>query len=127
MLAGFKLVPGHRLRRERGPDRDDPGPQPLGGDGVAVALSFGLIPAFQPAFYQHFPQNFQVIFGSSITSTVIVVFVLNLVFNHWKLFPRERESAVEMALEHGAIAPGADEPLVPDVLARPGHDPGPGG
>jgi uric acid transporter len=73
---------------------------------VAVALSFGLIPAIQPSFYQHFPQNFQVIFGSSITSTVIVVFVLNLVFNHWKLFPREREreGAVETALEYGAVA-----------------------
>jgi len=75
---------------------------------VAVALSFGLIPAIQPSFYQHFPQNFQVIFGSSITSTVIVVFVLNLVFNHWKLFPREREGAVETALEYGAVAPDPD-------------------
>jgi hypothetical protein len=59
----------------------------------------------------HFPQNFQVIFGSSITSTVIVVFVLNLVFNHWHLFPREREGAVETALEHGAVAL-SDEPVV---------------
>jgi len=77
---------------------------------VAVALSFGLIPVIQPSFYMHFPQNFQVIFGSSITSTVIVVFVLNLVFNHWHLFPRERAGAVETALEHGAVAP-------PDELA----------
>jgi NCS2 family nucleobase:cation symporter-2 len=76
---------------------------------VAVALSFGLIPAIQPSFYQHFPQNFQVIFGSSITSTVIVVFVLNLVFNHWKLFRREHEGAVETALEHGAVAPEPDQ------------------
>jgi hypothetical protein len=52
----------------------------------------------------HFPQNFQVIFGSSITSTVIVVFILNLVFNHWHLFPREHEGVVETALEHGAVA-----------------------
>jgi NCS2 family nucleobase:cation symporter-2 len=78
---------------------------------VAVALSFGLIPVIQPSFYMHFPQNFQVIFGSSITSTVIVVFVLNLVFNHWHLFPREREGAVETALEHGAVAL-SDEPVV---------------
>jgi uric acid transporter len=80
---------------------------------VAVALSFGLIPTIQPDFYQHFPQNFQVIFGSSITSTVIVVFVLNLVFNHWHLFPREREGTVETALDYGAVAP-------PDVDVSPG-------
>jgi NCS2 family nucleobase:cation symporter-2 len=78
---------------------------------VAVALSFGMIPTIQPSFYMHFPQNFQVIFGSSITSTVIVVFVLNLVFNHWHLFPREREGAVETALEHGAVAPLQTEPV----------------
>jgi uracil-xanthine permease len=50
---------------------------------VAVSLSVGLLPTIQPAFYQHFPPDFQVIFGSSITSTVLVVFLLNLVFNHW--------------------------------------------
>src|ERR1700760_694088 len=72
---------------------------------VAVAFSFGLIPVIQPSFYMHFPQNFQVIFGSSITSTVIVVFILNLVFNHWRLFPREREGVVETALDYGAVAP----------------------
>ena len=33
-----------------------------------------------------------------------MVFVLNLVFNHWKLFPREREGALETALEYGAVA-----------------------
>ena len=74
-----------------------------------MSLSFGLIPTIQPAFYQHFPQNFQVIFGSSITSTVIVVFVLNLVFNHWKLFrPEHDEGPVETAMEHGAVAPDPD-------------------
>src|SRR5205814_2812853 len=50
---------------------------------LAGSLSAGLIPAVAPSFYERFPSNFQVIFGSSITSTVIVVFVLNLVFNHW--------------------------------------------
>ncbi|HXP53888.1 MAG TPA: nucleobase:cation symporter-2 family protein [Streptosporangiaceae bacterium] len=79
---------------------------------VAVAFSFGLIPVIQPSFYMHFPQNFQVIFGSSITSTVIVVFILNLVFNHWHLFPREREGVVETALEHGAVSRDeVDEPV----------------
>jgi xanthine/uracil permease len=70
---------------------------------VAVALSFGLIPTIQPAFYEHFPQNFQVIFGSSITSTVLVVFVLNIVFNVWGGISL-REGAVSTALEHGAVS-----------------------
>jgi NCS2 family nucleobase:cation symporter-2 len=69
---------------------------------VAVALSFGLVPTIQPKFYMHFPQNFQVIFGSSITSTVIVVFVLNLVFNHWVRKP-PRDSLVDVAVDAGAI------------------------
>jgi NCS2 family nucleobase:cation symporter-2 len=70
---------------------------------VAVSLSFGLIPTIQPSFYQHFPADFQVIFGSSITSTVIAVFLLNLVFNHlWPSLPRRR-GTVETAVEAGAV------------------------
>jgi uric acid transporter len=76
---------------------------------VAVSLSFGLIPTIQPAFYQQFPADFQVIFGSSITSTVIVVFVLNLIFNHWWPNLPRREGVVEMAIEHGAVAPAHTE------------------
>jgi len=82
---------------------------------VAVSLSFGLIPTIQPAFYQQFPADFQVIFGSSITSTVIVVFVLNLVFNHWwPNLPRHR-GAVEQAIEHGAVAPATTEEQTVDA------------
>jgi uric acid transporter len=72
---------------------------------IAVSLSFGLIPTIQPAFYQQFPADFQVIFGSSITSTVIVVFLLNLVFNHWWPNLPRRRGAVETAYEHGAVVP----------------------
>jgi uric acid transporter len=81
---------------------------------IAVSLSVGLLPTIQPAFYQHFPPDFQVIFGSSITSTVIVVFVLNLVFNHWlPRFPRREEEpgVLRTAVEHGAVsreAPAGD-------------------
>jgi NCS2 family nucleobase:cation symporter-2 len=74
---------------------------------VAVSLSFGLIPVIQPAFYQHFPQNFQVIFGSSITSTVIVVFVLNLFFNHTSFGPKREDGLLETAFEHGAVSQDA--------------------
>ena len=77
---------------------------------IAVSLSFGLIPVIQPNFYMHFPKNFQIIFGSSITSTVIVVFVLNLFFNHLKLGPREpREALLETAIQHGGVAPEPED------------------
>ena len=69
---------------------------------VAVSLSFGLIPVIQPKFYMHFSSNFQIIFGSSITSTVIVVFVLNLVFNHWGGIGK-RKGMVGTAMDHGAV------------------------
>jgi xanthine/uracil permease len=55
---------------------------------VAVALSVGMIPTVAPHFYENFPNEFQVIFGSGITATVIVVFILNLVFNHWVRRPK---------------------------------------
>jgi NCS2 family nucleobase:cation symporter-2 len=71
---------------------------------VAVSLAAGLLPAVAPSFYEHFPSNFQVIFGSSITSTVIVVFTLNIVFNHWSWRRRGTESAVELAVREGAVA-----------------------
>lgn len=71
---------------------------------VAVSLSIGMIPTVAPSFYEKFPNDFQVIFSSGITSTVIVVFVLNLVFNHWVSTPQSA-SSVDVALEHGAVAP----------------------
>jgi uric acid transporter len=49
---------------------------------VATSLGVGLLPVVAPRIYEHMPTTFQVVFGSSITSTVIVVFVLNLFFNH---------------------------------------------
>ncbi|MFE3190808.1 nucleobase:cation symporter-2 family protein [Nocardia sp. NPDC059240] len=50
---------------------------------IAVTLSVALLPAVAPNIYTKFPTNFQMIASSPITSAVIVVFVLNLVFNHW--------------------------------------------
>ena len=60
---------------------------------VAVPFSAGLIPAVQPDFYEHFPSDFQVIFGSSITSTVI---------------------AVSLAVREGGVALNVPERGVPD-------------
>jgi uric acid transporter len=76
---------------------------------VAVSLAVGLVPAFDPNFYDKFPKNFQVIFGSSITATVITVFVLNLVFNEFGQRDQE-ESAVQLAVDEGAVFPGVADP-----------------
>jgi NCS2 family nucleobase:cation symporter-2 len=71
---------------------------------VATSLAVGLLPAFDPTFYSKFPKNFQVIFGSSITATALVVFILNLVFNHWTFGQSNTESAVQAAFDEGAVA-----------------------
>ncbi|MPV51179.1 purine permease [Pseudactinotalea sp. HY160] len=71
---------------------------------VAVSLSFGMIPTVAPHFYDKFPEGFRMVFGSGITSTVIVVFILNLLFNHWVRGPRG-EHAVQHAVDSGAGAP----------------------
>ncbi|MBV8947323.1 MAG: purine permease [Solirubrobacterales bacterium] len=87
---------------------------------VAVSISFGLIPAFAPNFYQHFPKNLQVIFDSSITSTVIAAFLLNLLFNHWR---RPGESAVGLGGE--ALADELNRPEVAERAAAPHAGPAP--
>ncbi len=71
---------------------------------VAVALSVGMMPVFFTDFYSNFPEWFRTIFGSAITSCVIVVFGLNLLFNHW---PGRREpQVIDTAVQEGGVAPG---------------------
>lgn len=48
---------------------------------IAVSLGVGMVPVVAPNFYAKMPDELQIIFGSSITTTVIVVFLLNLLFN----------------------------------------------
>ena len=54
--------------------------------------------------------------GSSITSTVIVVFLLNLFFNHWKAWP-PKNTALRVALGYGAVTGVTDE----DLAAHSAH------
>lgn len=70
---------------------------------VAVSLAVGMIPTVAPDIYQKFPSDFQVIFTSGITSTVIVVFLLNLIFNHWSQRRPQTERTVDVALHGGAV------------------------
>lgn len=76
---------------------------------VATALAVGLLPAFNLSLYNQFPDWFQTIFGSAITSTVIVVFVLNLMFNHWRVGPQAGTNVLQQAMEHGGVSRDEDE------------------
>lgn len=49
---------------------------------VAVTIGVGLIPTAAPDFYNQFPNWFQTIAKSGISSAAIVAVLLNLVFNH---------------------------------------------
>jgi NCS2 family nucleobase:cation symporter-2 len=60
---------------------------------VAIAIGAGMVPVVAPAFYGRMPDEVQIIFGSSITTTVIVVFLLNLLFNHLRWRRPEPETA----------------------------------
>ena len=71
---------------------------------VAVSLAVGMAPTMVTTLYSKFPSWFQTIFGSSITSTVVVVFVLNLLFNHWAA--GKNEGVLDTAVLEGAVAPG---------------------
>ncbi|MBF0816291.1 purine permease [Microbacterium paludicola] len=49
---------------------------------TSIALGIGMIPVVAPQVYADFPAEVRIIFGGAISSTVIVAFTLNLVFNH---------------------------------------------
>ena len=58
---------------------------------VAIAIGAGMVPVVAPDFYGRLPDEFQIIFGSSITTTVVVVFLLNLLFNHLRWQGQDNE------------------------------------
>ncbi len=76
---------------------------------VAVSLSLGMIPTISPTFYNQFPKNFQIIFGSAITSTVIAVFLLNILFNEFGAFPNKKDGVIGTALGADAVVAHTDD------------------
>ncbi|MEV6123333.1 MULTISPECIES: nucleobase:cation symporter-2 family protein [unclassified Streptomyces] len=72
---------------------------------VAVSLGLGMLPVAVPAIYQNFHRDAQFIMGSAITATVLVAFLLNLLFNH--LLVREGTPA-PAGPEDGADTRGGD-------------------
>lgn len=62
---------------------------------VASAIAFGLIPVVSPDFWHAFPNWFQVIFDSGISSAAIVAVILNLFFN--VLLPGKPKDPLDIA------------------------------
>nr|WP_280406697.1 solute carrier family 23 protein [Nocardia carnea] len=61
---------------------------------VSLAMGIGMIPVVAPEVYEGLPSSVRIIAGGAITSTVIVAFVLNLLFNHLTPTRTSKESAV---------------------------------
>ena len=66
---------------------------------VAASLGFGMIPIAAPNFYAQFPNWFETIFHSGISSAAIMAIVLNLVFNHFTVGNSDQQSVFAAAYE----------------------------
>ncbi len=66
---------------------------------VAASLGFGMIPIAAPNFYHHFPNWFETIFHSGISSAAIMAILLNLMFNHFTTGNSENQSVFAAAYE----------------------------
>ncbi|MGC4934742.1 uracil-xanthine permease family protein [Gordonia sp. DT30] len=64
---------------------------------AATAVAVGLLPEFVPDLFTKLPDSMQIIFGSGITLTAIVAFVLNIVFYHTPLRRRVDDEPVVTA------------------------------
>ncbi|GLH35340.1 nucleobase:cation symporter-2 family protein [Pseudomonas putida] len=66
---------------------------------VAASLGFGMIPIAAPNFYHHFPNWFETIFHSGISSAAIMAIVLNLIFNHFTAGNSDQQSVFAAGYE----------------------------
>lgn len=66
---------------------------------VAASLGFGMIPIAAPNFYHHFPNWFETIFHSGISSSAIMAILLNLIFNHFTAGNSDQQSVFAAAYE----------------------------
>ena len=66
---------------------------------VAASLGFGIIPIAAPNFYHQFPNWFETIFHSGISSAAIMAILLNLMFNHFTTGNSENQSVFAAAYE----------------------------
>ncbi|MCO7567002.1 purine permease [Pseudomonas sp. S 311-6] len=66
---------------------------------VAASLGFGMIPIAAPNFYHHFPNWFETIFHSGISSAAIMAILLNLIFNHFTVGNSDQQSVFAAGYE----------------------------
>ncbi|HKS12682.1 MAG TPA: nucleobase:cation symporter-2 family protein [Pseudomonas sp.] len=66
---------------------------------VAASLGFGMIPIAAPNFYHQFPDWFETIFHSGISSAAIMAITLNLAFNHFKAGNSDQQSVFAAGYE----------------------------
>jgi xanthine permease len=66
---------------------------------VAASLGFGMIPIAAPTFYHNFPNWFETIFHSGISSAAIMAILLNLIFNHFTAGNSDNQSVFAAAYE----------------------------
>ena len=59
---------------------------------VSASLAFSMIPVVQESFYDAFPQWFQTIFHSGISSAAIMAVLLNILFNELRFGNSENPS-----------------------------------
>lgn len=85
---------------------------------IAVTIAVGLAPTVVPDLYRNFPNTFQVVIGTNVTSAAIVAISLNLIFNELaprlrrRTEPTESVSTLESDLPGKAeTAPGTTTPI----------------
>jgi len=80
---------------------------------VSLSLGIGMIPVVSPDLYASFPPTVQIIAGGAITSSVIVAFLLNLLFNGGR-GEDQGDPVVELPAAGLDTAPGGPaEPTAP--------------
>lgn len=66
---------------------------------VATAIAAGMIPIIDHSFYADFPKWVQTLFHSGISSTCLVAIVLNILFNHLRLFKPKNVLATKQIID----------------------------
>jgi xanthine/uracil permease len=89
---------------------------------VAVTVGMGLVPIARPHFWDQLPSGVAVVLDSGISAAAITAVLLNLFFNQWRAFGKEKPSVFAAAPdERGNVLPGESAPAqgVPAVDSLP--------
>ena len=76
---------------------------------VALSIGMGVIPIAVPTFYEHFPNWFQTVFDSGISSAAVTAVLLNLLYNVGRS-GTQREAALVAESPTVGVTPDYDVP-----------------